>query len=258
MTPPPLNQQMLGFPTAAPAPSWRCGGYIDNLLFHGIPETEDDTSENCINTVASICDDKLELNDIKHTITKAHRLGQKKARQARPIIVRFKDSNSRSQVRSNSYKLKNTNVGIIQQYPKEVNDRRKRLVPLYKAAKLQNRKSVLINDKLYIDGERVFAEETVNEKSGDTEVKGTNFELIRKFIVCSFTTFSDHDPLHFEFDSLQATTVNNRSNGIPENDVLTVIKRKDENKSEIRQAFRVNNDLLNSCFENRDLSSDAD
>ena len=85
-------------------------------MFHGIPETEDDTSENCNDTVASICDDKLELNDIKHTITKAHRLGQKKAGQARPIIVRFKNSNSRSQVRSNSYKIKNTNVGISQQY----------------------------------------------------------------------------------------------------------------------------------------------
>ncbi|CAG2202826.1 unnamed protein product [Mytilus edulis] len=85
-----------------------------------------------------------------------------------------------------------------------------------------------------------------------------NFELIRKFIVCSFTTFSDHAPLQLEFDSVQATTVNNRSNGIPENDVLTVIKWKDENKSEIREAFRVNHDLLNSCFKNRDLSSDAD
>ncbi|VDI70194.1 Hypothetical predicted protein [Mytilus galloprovincialis] len=150
----------------------RCRGYIDNLLFHGIPETEDDTSENCIDTVASICDDKLELNDIKHTITKAHRLGQKKAGQARPIIVRFNDSNARSQVRSNSYKLKNTNVGISQQYPKDVNDRRKRLVPLYKEAKLQKKKAVLINDKLYVDGERVFAEESVNDNSGDTEVKG--------------------------------------------------------------------------------------
>ncbi|VDI70193.1 Hypothetical predicted protein [Mytilus galloprovincialis] len=85
-----------------------------------------------------------------------------------------------------------------------------------------------------------------------------NFELIRKFIVCSFTTFSDHAPLHFEFDSVQATTVNSRSAGIPENDVLTVIKWKDENKFEIREAFRVNYDQLNSCFENRDLSSDAD
>ncbi|CAG2254882.1 unnamed protein product [Mytilus edulis] len=134
----------------------RCRGYIDNLLFHGIPETEDDTSENCIDTVASICDDKLELNDIKHTITKAHRLGQKKAGQARPIIVRFNDSNARSQVRSNSYKLKNTNVGISQQYPKDVNDRRKRLVPLYKEAKLQKKKAVLINDKLYVDGGKSF------------------------------------------------------------------------------------------------------
>ncbi|CAG2203516.1 unnamed protein product [Mytilus edulis] len=85
-----------------------------------------------------------------------------------------------------------------------------------------------------------------------------NFELIRKFIVCSFTTFSDHAPLHFEFDSVQQQQLNSRSAGIPENDVLTVIKWKDENKFEIREAFRVNYDQLNSCFENRDLSSDAD
>ncbi|CAC5376439.1 unnamed protein product [Mytilus coruscus] len=35
-----------------------------------------------------------------------------------------------------------------------------------------------------------------------------NFELIRRFIVCSFTTLPDHAPLHFEFDSVQETTVN--------------------------------------------------
>ncbi|CAC5395644.1 unnamed protein product [Mytilus coruscus] len=118
----------------------RCRGYIDNLLLHGIPEAEDDTSENCIDTVGRICEDKLKLNDVKHTITIAHRLGQKKAEQTRPIIVRFNYSKSRSKVRSNSYMLKNTNFGISQQYPKDVNDRRKRLVPMYKEAKLQKRK----------------------------------------------------------------------------------------------------------------------
>ncbi|CAC5387061.1 unnamed protein product [Mytilus coruscus] len=87
--------------------------------------------------------------------------------------------------------------------------------------------------------------------------KEQNFELIRKFIVCSLTTFSDHAPLHFEFDSVQASTVNNRYNCIPENDVLTVIKWKDENKSEIHADIDncVESFSENSCF---DLSSDAD
>ena len=66
--------------------------------------------------------------------------------------------------------FKNTDISIGEQFPKEVQDRRKSLFPVYKKAKEDQKKAVLVKDKLYIDGKlyvKDASSEPVKVASGD-------------------------------------------------------------------------------------------
>lgn len=56
-------------------------------------------------------------------------------------------------VQKSSFKLKDTAYGISQQYPKEIVDRRKKLVPIMARAKRDDKTAFMRYDKLIIDGE---------------------------------------------------------------------------------------------------------
>ena len=58
----------------------------------------------------------------------------------RPIVCRFKNFKDRELVRSFARNLKDTKFGVNEQFPKEVNDRRKLLWPYYKEAKNKDRR----------------------------------------------------------------------------------------------------------------------
>lgn len=47
--------------------------------------------------------------------------------------------------------MKNTNYGISQQFPREIMDTRKKLVPIMKAARAKGQDAYIVVDKLYID-----------------------------------------------------------------------------------------------------------
>ena len=57
-------------------------------------------------------------------------------------------------VLQNAYKLKGSSFGISEQYPAEINNRRKNLYPIMREAKQQRRHVVLVRDRLFIDGDR--------------------------------------------------------------------------------------------------------
>ena len=57
-------------------------------------------------------------------------------------------------VLQNAYKLKGSSFGISEQYPAEINKRRKNLYPIMREAKQQRRHVVLVRDRLFIDGDR--------------------------------------------------------------------------------------------------------
>ena len=51
-----------------------------------------------------------------------------------------------------AYTLKGTNIGISEQFPKEIEDSSKALYPIMKKAKAEGHKTSLIKDKLFING----------------------------------------------------------------------------------------------------------
>ena len=56
--------------------------------------------------------------------------------------------------------LKNTHFGIHEQFPKSVEDKRKKLYPVLKEAKRNGKNAVLVRDKLFINGSQYHAEES--------------------------------------------------------------------------------------------------
>ncbi|VDH98854.1 Hypothetical predicted protein [Mytilus galloprovincialis] len=114
-------------------------------------------NENCVNKILEFCENQLKIENAKDKITleKAYRLGKRKdgAAKPRPIVVKFRKFEDREMIRSVSNRLKNTNYGISPQYPKEVLERRKKLVPIMLKERKKNKKAYIAGDKLYVNGE---------------------------------------------------------------------------------------------------------
>jgi hypothetical protein len=53
-----------------------------------------------------------------------------------------------------------TPFGIHQQFPKPIEDKRRKLYPVLKDAKRQGKHAVLVRDKLFINGSQYFVDDT--------------------------------------------------------------------------------------------------
>lgn len=123
----------------------------ENLVFAGIPESnEDEQSDETGTIIKTFMTEKLKF-EAPIEFVRAHRFGRKD-KKPRPIVCRFKTFNDRETVRKSATNLKGTAFSINEQFPKEINDRRKELWPYYKEAKEQEKKAFFRRDKLIIDG----------------------------------------------------------------------------------------------------------
>ncbi|XP_071177823.1 protein unc-13 homolog C-like [Mytilus edulis] len=129
-----------------------------NLVFFEIEEASENNegakggatgstyNENCVNKILEFCENQLKIENAKDKITleKAYRLGKRKNGAAKPrsIVWKFRKFEDREMIRSVSNRLKNTNYGISPQYPKEVLERRKKLVPIMLKERKKNQKSL--------------------------------------------------------------------------------------------------------------------
>jgi hypothetical protein len=123
----------------------------DNLLFYNIPEVAE---EKCDEIVLEFCETKLKIEDAKTTIKleRAHRIGRKTTGKHRPIVAKFSFFQQRELVRHSSHNLQNTEFGVGEQFPKEVQDRRRELMPAFRRARAEGKRAVLSRDRLFIDG----------------------------------------------------------------------------------------------------------
>ena len=90
----------------------------------------------------------------------------------RPIVCRFKSFKERERVRSVASELKGTRYGISEQFPKEINDRRKALWPHFQEAKKQKKKAFFRRDRLFIDGQEFFpADDDDDDRKMETNAR---------------------------------------------------------------------------------------
>ena len=124
-----------------------------NLNFFGISEQDDEDVEDKLRSFLS---DALKISDAKQMeFQRIHRLGSKRPTAPRPIIVRFLRFPDRERVLKSAYQLKGTIYRIMEDFPKEIIEARRKLIPLLKQAKSDGKRagfSKAMPDKLVING----------------------------------------------------------------------------------------------------------
>ena len=88
--------------------------------------------------------------DVK--IDRVHRLGAPKHGKVRPVVAKFNFFQDKELIiRKASEKLQNSRFSAGDQFPKEVQQRRRLLVPVMKQAQKNGHLAILAFDKLYVD-----------------------------------------------------------------------------------------------------------
>lgn len=167
----------------------KCRSMRDNLLFFGIPEEirgqagsaepRDDNqlsngggaavqdpgttassrlpAEDCTRKVHEFCRDHLKIDNPAECIhiDRAHRIGSFTRGKTRPIVAKFLNTNSKNQVKSclRNVDLRQTPFNVKEQYPEEILQRRRDLIDVWKTARRDGKRAVLVRDKLYINGQ---------------------------------------------------------------------------------------------------------
>jgi hypothetical protein len=95
----------------------------------------------------------------------------------RNIVAKFSFFKDCEYVRGRALlKLKGTNIWVNERFPPEVEDKRRKLYPMMRAARKQNKRVKLVVDKLYIDGdlqEPKDTHETEHKMHSTEQVAGT-------------------------------------------------------------------------------------
>ena len=131
----------------------QCRSMRDNLIFYKIPVEAGETDDDCVQKVLNLIENDLGIanasTDIK--LHRAHRMGKYDPVKIRPIVAKFAYYPDRENVRKNAGKLKGKATGISQQFPREIMEKRRKLVPIMKEARENGKDAYITVDKLYID-----------------------------------------------------------------------------------------------------------
>jgi len=145
----------------------KCREMRDNLVFTNIPEQtkigqNGASYEETEEVLQSFLSNKLGLSRL--SFERVHRVPTKRdssRASPRPIVAKFTYFKDRESVRRSGYKLKGTNFGINEQFPDEIEKKRRDLYPLMRHFRKENKRVVLVRDKLFVDGREVRAGEVV-------------------------------------------------------------------------------------------------
>lgn len=129
----------------------------ENLIFSGIPETElrRGEHENCESLVKEFIRNQMRI-EREIEFDRVHRLGRymQNQRYPRPIIAKFTYFKDKEHVRQAAPRtLIGTRYSVNEQFPPEMESRRKELYPVAKdARRIETNRVRLVRDKLYING----------------------------------------------------------------------------------------------------------
>ena len=135
----------------------------ENLLFCGIQEVQNfrEEGENCEQEVKEFIREALNIeSEIK--LDRCHRLGRFKRDnlRPRPIVAKFTYFKDKERVKKAGQQLlKDSDFWIKDQYPKDMEEKRKTLYPVADEARKNTENKVnLVKDRLYINGKQYIPE----------------------------------------------------------------------------------------------------
>ncbi|XP_062609377.1 uncharacterized protein LOC134271145 [Saccostrea cucullata] len=123
----------------------------DNLIFSGIPERRFEDTEAVLQ---DFIQRKYRLN-YEISFERVHRMGKwnEFSEHPRNIVAKFTFYKDREFIRSRApQKLKHSNVWVNEQFPPEIEERRRKLYPVLRQALKDHKRAKLVKDTLYIDG----------------------------------------------------------------------------------------------------------
>ena len=144
----------------------------DNLKIAGIPESPGEESwSDCKEKVYSILETQMEIphaRDIR--ITRCHRLGPKRrdAKKPRSIIFKLHWFGDRELIWERKAKLRGSNYWLDEDYPVEIENRRRILQPIASAARSQGKKARVQVDRLLVNG-RPYTVDTISQLPEDLQ-----------------------------------------------------------------------------------------
>jgi hypothetical protein len=159
----------------------------NNLLFFGLGEGaptrhRNDAPEDTVAMLRDFLITELKLeNGASIEFDRVHRLGKRRFDRAgrqlrpRPIVAKFTKWSDREDVRLASVNLRDSKFSIREQYPLEIEERRRSLYPIMKNAKADGQNAWLVRDKLFINGSEYTAESHMSDNSSnryDTRAEG--------------------------------------------------------------------------------------
>ena len=168
----------------------------ENLLFFGLCENATGENENTEYKLREFLKNELDLNSSDEVdsiqFDRVHRIGRRRANgvtNPRPIVAKFERFRDREKIRLAGIELnkKRTRYTIREQYPAEMETKRKRLYPVMRRyQKNTNNKVSLVRDKLYVNGLLYSEEKGELVKSlpnlGTVERPSVNYVTDRKIV----------------------------------------------------------------------------
>lgn len=109
-------------------------------------------------------------------IERSFRMGRPASNTTRPVLVSFTSLKTKEKIMQNISRLTKAGLVISEDYPKEIKEKRRVLVPIMKTLKNENHKASIRLDKLFVDG-KVWTQEDI-----DTFQQQTSESAKRKII----------------------------------------------------------------------------
>ena len=127
----------------------------DNLIFEGVEEREGETDRDVYDTIVRILSGMKIQNAQEIRIVRCHRLGPKSNNHPRPIIFKLHWFGDRTRIWEARRELKSFEGGKIflaENFPPEIEKRRKILHPIMKAARSAEVRAFMSVDRLVVAG----------------------------------------------------------------------------------------------------------
>ncbi|KAK3102089.1 hypothetical protein FSP39_008647 [Pinctada imbricata] len=127
----------------------QCRSMKNNLIFTGIEELNYENTEESLKDFIYYelqIDRNIEFGNV-------HRFGRSFRGKPRPIVARFLFYKDLVEVKNSANRLRGSRFGISEQYPTQVEERRKNLYPVMKRLKQEGNRVKLVRDRLYVNGQ---------------------------------------------------------------------------------------------------------
>ena len=134
----------------------------NNLIFHGLEG--ESRQEDVQSKLRSFIRQELGIDRFIE-FGNVHRFGRHTRNKPRPIVAKFIYYQDRALVLENSYKLRNSQWRIYEQFPVAMEERRKQLQPVARDFRANGHHTKFVRDKLFIDGV-LYDEEDCEQHTG--------------------------------------------------------------------------------------------